>query len=245
MDMAEAVALMPDLESEADHQSAAFFFQGLDLLAQRGARPLGQLGQDAWILGAYGNEPGFFLEIGGGKARELSNTYNLQFCGNWRGVIVEPLPTYAEMHRDERMTDSVAVIEAAVSDRDGTALLVQNGELSSLVQHHQRDGHAGSRIRAFKDTGGIEVRSISPRTLMLEGQLPSVVDFLSVDVEGAELDILSHFPWSDVHVRYACVEHNHRSDESKIDFLLEEQGLKRVLRSWTGFDGWYVSTRRA
>jgi len=80
---------------------------------------------------------------------------------------------------------------------------------------------------------------------MLEGQLPSVVDFLSVDVEGAELDILSHFPWSDVHVRYACVEHNHRSDESKIDFLLEEQGLKRVLRSWTGFDGWYVSTRRA
>lgn len=242
MEIAEAVALMPQLESEADRESAAFFFEGLERLTRKGARPLGQLGQDAWILGACGEEPGFFLEIGGGKARELSNTYNLQFFANWSGVIVEPLPTYAAMHRDERFSESVAVIEAAVSDRDGIALLVQNGELSSLVEHHQRDGHAGSRVKALHETGGIQVRSISPQTLALEGRLPSVIDFFSVDVEGAELDILCNFPWSEVHVRFACVEHNHRPDESAIDTLLEGHGLKRVLRSWTGFDGWYVST---
>ena len=133
------------------------------------------------------------------------------------------------------------VIEAAVASYDGYAHFVPDGELSSLLDFHQADMHAASRMRAFRESGGITGRTISPETLRQEAATPSVIDFLSLDVEGAEVDVLRNFPWGHTVVRFACVEHNHRDDEMEIDEILARHGLARVLRQWTGFDGWYSS----
>jgi FkbM family methyltransferase len=242
MDLLEALSEAPQLLTVEDRQAGRFLFEGLSLLQGRGIRPLSQLGQDAWILGAHKDAPGFFLEIGAGKLGELSNTQLLQSVAGWSGVVVEPLPEYAAAHRQARENTQVRVIEAAIATSDGQAELVPDGELSSLLKHHQSDGHAASRQRALQDNGSISVRTISPASLISEADIPPRINFLSLDVEGAELEILQNFPWDHAVVEFACIEHNHRKEEREIDDLMLNRGLIRVLRGWTGFDGWYMGS---
>jgi hypothetical protein len=73
-----------------------------------------------------------------------------------------------------------------------------------------------------------------------EHQAPPVIDFLSIDTEGSEYDILSALDFDKHLPMTICVEHNYTEAERRIDRLLLGRGYRRCLPSVSRWDGWYV-----
>lgn len=197
-------------------------------LADQGLIPRSQLLQDVWVLRATGRAtPGFFVEIGAGDGRFLSNSYLLETSFGWRGVLCEPNPKFAA---DIRSLDRprAILLEHAVSALSGqTVLLTDCAERSSVTS-------ASGRRPATP------VTTIAPTDVLERADAPEVIDYLSVDTEGSEPMILRAWPWSKHHVRFISVEHNYvRGRLQELDAILVPQGFRRVMHSWSGVDGWY------
>lgn len=85
-----------------------------------------------------------------------------------------------------------------------------------------------------------EVRTISLVDLLALYKAPSVIDYLSIDTEGSELDILSAFDFSKYTVRLITVEHNYTSNRESIHALLARHGYHRVFSELSAWDDWYI-----
>jgi hypothetical protein len=71
---------------------------------------------------------------------------------------------------------------------------------------------------------------------------PTLIEYLSVDVEGSELEILESFDFDAYKFGVITVEHGYRNDRSEILKLLSSKGYQRVLEHVSWWDDWYVQT---
>ena len=151
-----------------------------------------QNGEDRWLEAHFGKKrSGFFVEVGAYDGVNLSNTHHFEQSG-WNGILVEPDPDMAERCRRQRPRSSV--FECAAGDPAGPREIaffkVTGGEAYSTTslsaEHRERLERMGLAWR--------EVR-VAVRTLdsMLEEVQASRIDFVSIDVEGAELSVLRGF----------------------------------------------------
>ncbi len=105
----------------------------------------------------------------------------------WRGITVEPVPEFARLHREERPDDIlVDTVVAAKSGEEMTLQVVEGTGLSTLVDsigtQHARDGYA---------VHGLTVTSRTlDDVLGAAGWEGRDIHFMTIDVEGAEGDVL-------------------------------------------------------
>jgi FkbM family methyltransferase len=187
-----------------------------------------QFGEDKLILEWFcslGITQGVFLEIGANHPTKLSQTWLMEKSG-WHGILIEPLPKLAALLRAER--PGSRVFEAAVSsvDRKGQAyLLIEDDDAeSALVFEQPRDGrlHATVAVRTLDD-------------ILMEAECPRI-DFLSIDIEGAELPALQSFDFHKFRPRMILIE-DHCQNLAKHRFL-KAKGYKIVNRC--GCNNWYA-----
>jgi hypothetical protein len=89
----------------------------------------------------------------------------------------------------------------------------------------------------------IDIKMITPNQLLQMSNAPKKINYLSIDTEGLELEILEQFPFHKYEVNFVTCEHNFELDYlEKIDYLMESLGFKRVMKLWSAQDAWYVST---
>jgi FkbM family methyltransferase len=69
-------------------------------------------------------------------------------------------------------------------------LATQVRELGRIASIDPQDGHKR------EDHTIVEVETISLNDLLIEAQAPQDIDFLSIDTEGSELEILAHFDFT-------------------------------------------------
>jgi len=69
---------------------------------------------------------------------------------------------------------------------------------------------------------------------------PTVIDYMSVDTEGSELEILGAFDFSRYDVRVITVEHNFTANRGSLHELLVRNGFSRKFESFSQWDDWYV-----
>ena len=84
------------------------------------------------------------------------------------------------------------------------------------------------------------VKTISLTDLLEKYDSPSVIDYLSIDTEGSELDILMSLDFARYRFRTITCEHNFTPAREKILDLLTTKGYTRVLTDFSNFDDWYV-----
>ncbi len=84
------------------------------------------------------------------------------------------------------------------------------------------------------------VETISLNDLLLEHGAPRHVDFLSVDTEGSEFEILNALDFDRWRPRTIAVEHNFTPLREKLFDLLSAQGYRRMWEGFSRFDDWYV-----
>ena len=183
-------------------------------------------------------EGGYFVEFGATNGCDISNTYILEKQFGWRGVLAEPAKTWHKnliKNRDCNVEfDCVWHTSGELLDFD----MVKDGAtLSTLSIFSNSDEHA--KARQEKTT--YVVNTISLIALLKKYNAPKEIDYLSVDTEGSELDILSAFDFNEYRFNCITIEHNFTENREKLKFLLEQNGYKRVFEHLSKWDDWYIA----
>ncbi|WZN67016.1 Methyltransf_21 domain-containing protein [Chloropicon roscoffensis] len=188
-----------------------------------------QLGQDVWVYNALGHKRGgFFVELGAGDGIELSNTYALEKHFGWIGVCIECSRQFEALRRNRRC----ACDSACVSGADGESVVFLEDE--RYGEHNHFSG-IKDKINCHQPSGKeYEVKTKTLATVLRQHNAPAVMDYLSLDTEGSELDILKAFPYQDFRFNCITVEHNFQERErAQILRLLEANAYVRVeQREW-------------
>jgi FkbM family methyltransferase len=195
-------------------------------------RAKSQLWQDVWVLYRSGfRRDGFFVDVGASDGIGWSNTYLLERAFAWNGILVEPNPLHHTTLPTNRTSRThygcVGPTTGEIVDFWATA----DYELSGIARYAERDSHAAAR----RNHSIHAMTTISLNELLQECQAPNVIDYISLDTEGSELDILSTFDFDRYHVIRWTIEHN-TINERNIDDLMRARGYRRDLKEWSLFD---------
>jgi FkbM family methyltransferase len=194
-----------------------------------------QLGQDLWVLQKTGHKRGgYFVEFGATNGILLSNTYLLENRYDWRGICAEPHPGFfAQLRKNRRCQVSDACI-AGEGGRDVEFILAD--EYGGIADFANTDMHAEKR-NAFRAAGKtMHLMTTSLDELLTSHRAPRNIDYLSIDTEGSEYEILKSFPFERWRIRCITVEHNYQPVREAIRLLLESHGYQREEAQW---DDWY------
>ena len=177
-----------------------------------------EIGQDKWVIGRMfpGVTDGFFLDVGSGHGTIGSNTKALEELG-WTGICVDPFPTHME-GRTCRME------KAVVSSTAG-----------QVVKFHTHSGLGGIADTLGKwkaeaeKSPAVELTTTTLGELLAGAGAPSFIHFLSLDIEGAELEALKGIPFDQYRFGAMAIEHNDE-EPKRSDLLkfLDERGYRRV-----------------
>lgn len=180
-----------------------------------------EIGQDLWVLETAlpGVRHGYFLDVGSGDGTVVSNSKALEERG-WKGLCIDPFPTQMEGR-------TCQVLKEVVFSEAGTRMAF----------------HAAGQLGGLSDTLGawktyaetaptVEFTTVTLGDILARVEAPQRVDFMSLDIEGAELEALRGFPFDRYQIGALAVEHNFEEPKrSQIEALLKSHGYAKV-HSW-------------
>ena len=202
-----------------------------------------QLRQDLFVLSEVESKTkktggGYFVEFGATNGIDFSNTYLLETEFSWTGILVEPARVWESELRTNRPNAS---IETLCVWKDSNSSLVFNETFSpgfsTIKSFSDKDRNKNIR-RGGKE---YEVQTISLNDLLTKHKAPKHIDYLSIDTEGSEYEILKAFNFDVFNIRIITVEHNNNTPQRKLIFdLLTSHGYKRKHENISAYDDWYV-----
>jgi FkbM family methyltransferase len=166
------------------------------------------------------------LDIGVGDGVDLSNTYILENRYGWRGICIEANPDAFEILRKNRCCQCV---NACVDQAEGAAAFAKAGMSGGIIS---------SETDNKPDSPKGDVIVVPTTTLNdLLGKLcaPKKIDYLSIDIEGAEERVLKHFPFSDYHISCITIERPSKA----LRTILEANGFT-LIKEIPGVDCFYL-----
>ena len=175
----------------------------------------------------------YFVEIGANDGKYLSNTFTLENTFGWNGLLSEVNSSLTHtlfLNRpkskiDVRAVDEISGIEKAFNQS-------KNSEYSALegVSLHTDQ---------FIDSISEVVETVNLTDLLEEFKSPKCIDFLSIDTEGNEFDILKGLNFNLFKFNYIAVEVSRNQEE--ITEILGSNGYVRILEEVSLWDQWWVS----
>jgi FkbM family methyltransferase len=209
----------------------------IDYCMENSRHSRSQLFQDLFVLYHLREKTGgFFVEFGAANGFDLSNSYLLEKRFFWRGILAEPARCWRDALSANR---SCRIDNRCVWERTGDALEFNETsipEISTINKFSDGDMHT-----ELRQNGQIyDVPTVSLMDLLIEHGAPKVIDYLSIDTEGSEINILRSFDFYRFDVRIITVEHNYTSAREEIYDLLISVGFRRVFEGFSRFDDWYV-----
>ena len=174
--------------------------------------------QDQFIINYFkGKKNGVFVDIGAHDGITLSNTWVLEKEFNWTGICVEPMP-----HQYKALTDcrNCITYNCAIYDTNGIEnfTMLEYDGYPDMLSGISKDmsivhmGHViseGSRMGAKQKIIKVQTRILNE---ILEENNIYEIDFLSVDVEGAELKVLNGINYDKFHVKVIIYENEEGTD---------------------------------
>jgi len=193
-----------------------------------------EYGQDLFALFSNSfKQGGIFLEFGAYDGVTFSNTWLLETRFNWHGVIIDPIPRNFEEMKLNRKCIS---IHAAITANKMEFVKVRELPASNLSGQVSK--------RRFTD----KVHKVPAFTLteIIDRYFPAKsLDFLSVDVEGEDFEILASIDFCKYEINSICVEHNNRTDSQELINYMEKSGYKLVWNEYSGNDFWFLRQAHA
>ena len=198
-----------------------------------------QLRQDLFVLSHLNfRQKGYFVEFGAASGVELSNTYLLEKHFGWTGILSEPARTW----KDSLLSNRQCIVDTScIWSSSGEELEFSQArapELSTLSSFKDADLH--KRERSASTVYRVSTTSLTD--LLARHSAPTVIDYLSIDTEGSEFEILEAFDFERYKFRVITCEHNFTQNREGIDRLLSLHGYQRVYREVSHFDDWFVNS---
>ena len=197
-----------------------------------------QSGQDAWLDANVfkGRRGGTFVEIGGHDGVAGSNCLYFEMMRGWSGLLVEPAPA---LHAQAAEIRRCPCLRLAVAGQEGEAefLDVQAGltQMGGLVASY--DAKLRAAVEADPRHKGTVIRvPTQPLARILDDHGLDEIDYISLDVEGGEMPVLSAFPFENYRITAWTIENNAGGKE--IRELMQAKGYR--LAEALGVDDVYL-----
>jgi len=155
-------------------------------------------GQDRWVIETLGSlNSGYFVDIGAHDGISNSNSYVFEHLFGWSGICIEPNPNMRSFQR--LVNNRKCVCEnIAVWDFNGEIDFVARG------RHCETSGVPDKDVSEYiledlvkqKKHGIIKVPCMTLQSILDKHSAPKVIDYLSIDTEGSEYNILKDFDFS-------------------------------------------------
>jgi FkbM family methyltransferase len=161
------------------------------------------------IIDFFGGRIGRFLDIGAMDGKTNSNTLRLSELG-WGGVLVEPSPNpLAALIALHRHNPKIEIVNACIAAESKLVTWYDShGDgISTTVPEHAEHWHK---------TWGTNYAKILIKTTTVRELLTAVgidFDFISLDVESANLELLNLLPLANMPAKLVCVEHDRHQTE--------------------------------
>lgn len=160
-----------------------------------------QINQDRHVVNFYdGRQNGYFVEIGANDGIDLSNTYLLEKKYGWKGVCIEPLK---EAYNKLVKNRSAICSDRAVFSKSGLTLQFSQCNLYSGITEY---------IDKYTDVKDNEMSNVVTSTLtdlLDENDAPKFIEYMSIDTEGSELEILKGVDFDKYTFGIINLEHNY------------------------------------
>lgn len=176
-------------------------------------------------------EPGFYVDVGAHDGISGSNTFFFESVLDWNGYLIEPLEEVCDRLRVNR---TGLVIQACAYNINGTVEFCKNSGytemLSGVVKEY--DSRHMNRIKREQEVyGGTSTYETYPCVTvqsLLDNINQDKVDYLSVDTEGTELQVLEGIDFDKTQVEVISVENNYPDTFQSINTLLTKHGFNHV-----------------
>ena len=197
-----------------------------------------QFGEDK-ILAEIFNEKshGVCIEVGANDGVNDSTTLYFEEIG-WDCILVEPNPVLCQMIRVAR---SSRLYEFAASDKSGvvTLFVAEGAERAHGVSTISSDEESLNKIKSYGFTySKVQVQTKTLDEILSELKAGCGIDFVSIDVEGHELEVLRGFSierWSPTII---LLEDNSNFENTAVSNYMMQFEYVRFMR--TGVNDWYA-----
>ena len=132
---------------------------------------------------------GVFFEVGANDGFSQSNTYHLEKLRDWQGILVEPIPRLLRRCKAIRRKSVCYGVALVSPDSAGSFIEIADSDLTSVALGMQEESREEVRLEAHKARVRLSVPT-STITQVVEASGFDKVDFMSIDVEGAEVEVL-------------------------------------------------------
>lgn len=190
-----------------------------------------QLGADLWVLSIF-NNAGYFVDVGCGDGEIISNTFLLEKKG-WKGICIDVNP----INFGNRPNSHV---ESALmgSERDIEKIFLESCD-PTLSGIQENLGYWKNHVESRDHVKRIMKTSVLS-DILDKYNAPSFIEYLNLDIEGSEYDVIKTFPFDKY--TFGCISIEHNSEEPKrtnIRNKLLENGYK-FYKEVKSCDDWYI-----
>ena len=171
---------------------------------------------------SQGKDSFFFIDLASNDAIQLSNTLLLEENG-WKGLCIEPNPIYW-YRLAHRKCEVVGTFVGGKNDMKEVDVSLTNEEEGGIVGEEMDNRKVNNKQTTEKRY------TISIRSLFSSFQVPNKIDYMSLDVEGAEGIVMDDFPFESYKISFLTVER----PKLELQKLLKDNGYQFVimLASW-------------
>jgi hypothetical protein len=201
----------------------------LDYILQNQKKSKSQVFQDLFVL-YYSTKKkrGSFVEIGGGNGVDISNTYLLEKKYRWKGIICEP---NKNLQKQIKLRRSSKLIKLPITCKCS----------KNFKFYEHLDPYQSSTIKKKNVVNIIQTGSMCLNHLLKKKMSKKIIDYISIDTEGNELDILRKFNFKKFKVKIFTIEHNFNEDKRwNIFLIMKKNNYKRVFKYLSYMDDWYI-----
>mmetsp|Transcript_47075 Transcript_47075/g.114900 ORF Transcript_47075/g.114900 Transcript_47075/m.114900 type:complete len:362 (-) Transcript_47075:1738-2823(-) len=177
-----------------------------------------QARQDECVLSLLHNQTnGYFIDLASNDATILSNTYSLERYFGWNGLCIEPNPTYWYnlTHYRPRCT----IVSAVLGTRTGQVM-------DFLYSGNEHGGIVGAMFDNTRKKDSVQEYTITLHDIFQKYDVPRVIDYMSLDVEGAEEFIMNDFDFDTYTFKILTIER----PKDGLRQLLERHNYKQIQR---------------
>lgn len=181
---------------------------------------------EKYIFKGYKN--GFFVDVGAHNGKSINNTLYFEENNNWTGICIEPI---AKIYDELKLNRPECInINCAIDMKDGKSDFILNdgySEMISGLKTYYDSRHFDRLDNEIKVYGGntntVEVETMKLSTIFDKYNVKKV-EYLSIDVEGAELSVIQSIDFDKVFIDVIGFENNYDDVSKTIREYLENKG---------------------
>ncbi|MBL6445748.1 FkbM family methyltransferase [Fulvivirga sp. 29W222] len=197
-----------------------------------------QKGQDKWLVEEIFDykQKGYFVDLAASDGITINNTYALEKRLGWTGICIEPNEVFYKSLLEYRNCQTANIV---IDKQDDVVVDFRSDNMwSGGIVDEDTDNNEHYRSEQLK-TATISKRTTKKlETLLDEISAPKIIDYLSLDVEGAETRILRDFAFD----KYIFLALTIERPTLELEEALFDNGYVYVTKSKVGneFDTFYV-----